>query len=281
MVRVNQVIALGAVLAFSLLTANSSLAGPAGAGGDSFTTVGALAGKSSKVWVTDPTGGGANLGEYQFRQSGPDGAEVRLCATWEQGAAQVPVSVIIGPEGLLWYSDIDGDDQIDSRIFGNPATDIPVVMDYDGDGADEIVVVRDDGLALRWIVRNTVENPTSQQAATFTFGPAGSLPVPGAWAGDGEADKPAVTKALDGGPIKLWLYGEPNAALATGSFNFGKAEWNAHAYTGSDGITRPGTSHPQGATFNVIDVATSDDPIDDLRLTLGPITTVPVGNCNL
>ena len=283
MVRVNQVIALGAVLALSLLTAQTALAGAAGAGGDSFTVVGpgtAASPSGLGLWTTSPTGGPQNLGEYTNQLSGPEEADYRFCASWPAGDGTVPVSVKAGPAGWLWFSNFNGTGG-QTIIFGNPAVDTPTVMDTDGDGTDEIVVVRDESTWRKWIVRNTVESPVSNAASSFTFGPAGSTPVPGAWAGEGEADKPAVTKALGGGPIKVWLYGEPDSNVATGTFNFGKAEWNEHAYTGGDGVTRPGTAHRVGLGNNVIDVAATDDPADDKRVLMGGAVRTPVGNCNL
>ena len=62
MVRVNQFIALGAVLALSMLTAQTALAGPAGATGDSITVVGSVGGGPGNLWVTDPDLASANLG---------------------------------------------------------------------------------------------------------------------------------------------------------------------------------------------------------------------------
>lgn len=273
MVRVNQFIALGAILALSLLTAHTAFAGPAGSTGDSFTVAGSASGN---LWTTDPTGGGIALDEYTFQKFGSPEADFRLCATWAEGTAQVPVAIKVNDTGqfFIWHSILDG--ALVSFTFGNPATDTPVVMDYDGDGVDDVVVVRDNGGSLQWIV-----DQGDEPRETFLFGPAGSSPVPGNWDDSRAGDEPAVTKALGDGSsdIKTWYWGVPNTVIPTGFEYFGKASWADHAYTGSDGIMRPGTSHAPGPVTNAIDVTTAATQI---RVNLGnPANSSPIGSCNL
>ena len=96
MVRVNRFIALGAILALSMLTAQTTFAGPGGITGDSITVFGSVnGGNETSLWITDPDLGSLNLGEYTYFLQGPSSpAPVYLfCAAWQDGPAQLPVNV--------------------------------------------------------------------------------------------------------------------------------------------------------------------------------------------
>ena len=199
MVRVNQFIALGAVLALSLLTANTAFAGPAGSTGDSLNVAGSISGSAGNLWVTDPNGGGLNLGEYTYQLFGPADADYRFCGTFNEVDGESPVAVKINSSGeyFIWHvKDSTGPGGIAAITFGNPATDTPTLMDVNGDGFDNPVVVRDAGEALQWI---TYDN----EAPSFLFGPAGSAPVPGNWDTQIDGDEPGVTTSTASG--KLWI----------------------------------------------------------------------------
>jgi hypothetical protein len=272
MVRVNQFIALGAILALSLLTAHTAFAGPAGSSGDSLNVVGQVGGgANSNVWVTDPNGGGANLNEYTYQLFGPEDADYRFCASWD-GGAQVPVAVKDFGDTFVWWSKYDGS-TTEARYFGNSATDIPTVMDANGDGSDEIVVVRDEGPGgMHWYVRNDVDTPTSFVDNDFGFGPTGTTPAPGNWDTQLGGDEPGVTKATPSG--KLWI----TQTTAGASYTlFGGAGDQNLAYT-DNGQTRPGVAQ-KVSTANVLDFNTETGQD---RLLMGSAdTTTPVGNCNL
>ena len=270
MVRVNQFIALGAVLALTLLTTHTAFAGPAGSSYP-LTVAGSVAGSPGNLWVTDPNGGGLNLGEYTYQVFGPEDAEYRFCASWD-GGAEVPVAVKSFGDTFIWWSKFDGA-TTESRLFGSSVTDIPTVMDADGDGGDEIVVVRDEGAGgMHWYVRNTVDTEVSFVIDDFGFGPAGTTPAPGNWDTQSAGDEPAVTQATVSG--KLWI-SQQNSGVSYELF--GAAGDQNVAFT-DNGQTRPGVGQ-KVVVGNVFDFKTESG---QERLLMGPAaTTDPIGNCNL
>lgn len=273
MVRVNQFIALAAILALSLFAAQTTFAGPGGSAGDSFTVVGEGLGGLTNLWITDPLGGGGSMNEYEYELFGPQDTDYFFCAQWVAEGLEVPVAVKRLGDSFMWWSKYDGS-LTEWRMFGNADTDTPTVMDSNGDGIDEIVVVRDEGPALKWIVRNAVTSTTSEVADAFLFGGASTTPAPGNWDGDvTEGDQPAVTTTGTSG-AKLWQWqdgtGEVGVALK------GIPVDTNIAYT-SNGLTRPGVSQPNaGINWYNVETATGTEV-----LAVGSTATQPIGNCNL
>jgi len=274
MVRVNRFIALAAVLALSLFAAQATFAGPGGSAGDSFTIVGEGLGGLTKLWTTDPLGGGLTDNDFEYQLFGPPDAEYLFCASWvEAGGLEVPVAVKQVGNTWAFFSKYNGQ-QTEFRYFGNASTDTPTVMDYDGNGTDDIVVVRNAGPALQWIVRNAVTDEESSVADTFLFGPADATPAPGNW--DGEVtpnDQAAVTTEGTGGS-KLWQW--QDGAGGVGVALFGRSVDANIPYT-SNGQTRPGVARiADGANMYIVTTAVEVEYVQE-----GPESSQPVGNCNL
>lgn len=284
MVRVNQFIALGAVLALTLLTTHTAFAGPAGSSGDSLTVAGSVeGGLRTNLWTTDPNGGGLNLGEYTYQLFGPEDADYRLCGTFNEVDGESPVAVKINSSGeyFIWHvKDSGGPGGIAVITFGNPATDTPTIMDVNGDGFDNPVVVRDAGGALQWITYDNV-------AESFLFGPAGSAPVPGNWDAQSAGDEAAVTTAgTEGSGKKLWRWQDDSIQSGVGSAILGDPTDRDVAYT-DGGVTRPGAARVQTIStpdgdkdVNVYRIRIADDLTE--TIVFGDAnTSAPVGSCNL
>jgi hypothetical protein len=196
----------------------------------------------------------------------------------------------LGNDGLLrWLFDTDEDATEDRPIvrFGLPG-DKPVVGDWDGDGKDDIGVVRggyEDKL-LRWFLDTDLSNNDSDPTHTlvFRYGLDGDTPVVGDWDGNGQIDIGVVRPLPDG---SLWWLLDTNMAdnETNASHNlelvFGKVgdnpvvgNWDGR---GDDraGIVRKGTD---GLLHWVLDLAnTPNDPSRELELTYGlNPTDVPV-----
>ncbi|MFW5681619.1 MAG: hypothetical protein ACOC1G_01310 [Phycisphaeraceae bacterium] len=89
--------------------------------------------------------------------------------------------------------------------FGNEATlrwggadDLPVIGDFDGDGVDEIGLVRDESGTLVWRLSGVAHGYEDDPDAGFTrlefrHGNAGDIPLVGDWNGDG-IDTPALVR---------------------------------------------------------------------------------------
>jgi hypothetical protein len=114
----------------------------------------------------------------------------------------------------------------------------PAIGDWDGNGTDTV------GLFLRgtrqWRLRNS--NTTGGPDLTYTFGPAGSIPVTGDWDGNGTSTPGAVTRAGN----LVWRLRNSNT---TGNpdlrFGFGArdgtpvvADWDGNGTT-TVGVRRP------------------------------------------
>ena len=301
MVRVNQFIALAAVLALSLFAAQTTFAGPGGSAGDSFTIVGSVGGSSANLWVTDPLGAGGVMNEYEYQLFGPtvpgptspgepQSGAFRLCAKWEAESLEVPVTVVQHADTWVWWSKYDGT-ATTHVTFGNNTTDTPTVMDTDGDGIDEIVVVRDvpvtGGTARQWIVRDGL-GAVSSVAEKFLFGAGGTGPVPGNWDGVAEnGDEPAVTSegaawpsgGWAGSPSKKWQWPDAQNCGGTGGICTqltGVFDDNSVAYT-SNGQTRPGKASSVNGKL-IIQVNTAEGLQE---VFLGNEFTEAIGNCNL
>ena len=282
MVRVNQFIALAAILALSLFAAQTTFAGPGGSAGDSFTVAGQIGlATNGNMWATDPLGAGGQMNEYEYQLFGPVDADYRFCAQWEAESLAVPVAVKQQGGMWMWWSKYDGS-ATTHLLFGNNTTDTPTVMDTDGDGIDELVVVRDVAPSARqWIVRDGLGS-TSSVAETFLFGPAGSDPAPGNWDGDpANGDEPAVTRAGPGVPPefepsgnKLWQWDDGQGGV--GSAMGGLSTDTNVAYT-SNGQTRPGASRVvEGVNVFRVETAEGQEVVS-----VGPASAGPIGNCNL
>jgi hypothetical protein len=283
MVKVNQFIALAAVFALSFFAAQATFAGPGGSAGDTFTVAGGFDGaETGNTWATDPLGAGGQMNEYTYQYFGPVDADYRFCAQWEEGGVVVPVAVKEFQGTFIWWSKYAGS-ATSHRFFGNNAFDTPTVMDTDGDGIDEIVVVRDvpltEGTARQWLVRNDVDETESSTVDQFLFGPGGSDPVPGNWDGIVEnGDEPAVTRTGTSGN-KLWTWQDSQNCVGTttacNQMKGSPGDTNV-AYT-SNGRTRPGVGQVSGGT-NAVRVETAEGAQVVL---IGPESAPPVGHCNL
>lgn len=116
-----------------------------------------------------------------------------------------------GPRaGLKWVLRFD-DESVHRINFGAASTDQPVVADFDGDGADDIAVIRARvGGVSKWLIdldRNGV--PDEQ----FDFGRVGDKPVVCDWDGDGD-DDPGVARFENGA---LFVYINPLHAPGFGT----------------------------------------------------------------
>jgi hypothetical protein len=132
--------------------------------------------------------------------------------------------------GLITWQirrDLTPTSPVSTFVYGRTATDVPVVGDWDGDGADTAGVVRSPN---RWLLTDRV---LAGGGATRSFAYGASdprvteLPVPGDWDGNG-TDTPAVLRNVPAtraeGPFQQWLYRNVNSAgPATGTFTYGGA----------------------------------------------------------
>ncbi|MFZ5829222.1 MAG: choice-of-anchor D domain-containing protein, partial [Planctomycetota bacterium] len=119
-------------------------------------------------------------------------ADVPVVGDWDGDGRDSPGVARQHPSGFLyWYLDTNGDgdpipdNQNDPYLFGLHG-DIPVVGDWDGDGTDQLGVVRTEGVGLGWYLANANGDPI--QETYSRFGLAGDQVIVGDWNGDGKDD---------------------------------------------------------------------------------------------
>ncbi len=99
----------------------------------------------------------------------------------------VPDTPVIYHDGSWWVHRPNAEPL---KISFQRARGIPIVGDWDGDGLDEIGVVREHGRHLQWVFSGTgdgyADDPASGfQRRTLVHGNVGDVPIVGDWDGDG------------------------------------------------------------------------------------------------
>lgn len=187
--------------------------------------------------------------------------------------------------GLLhWYLDLNGDPAAEQQIaFGLPG-DIPVIGDWDGNGTDNIGVVRlpgvngapNDGLLHWYFDTNGDPNAELQRA----YGLPGDIPVVGDWNQSGRSQIGVVRTRPDG--FMNWLQDLNGDIHADRSFIFGYApagdkpivgDWEG---IGGDnaGVVRPPAAG-QGSLLTWL-LDTNNDPTPDIARQYGIVGDKPV-----
>jgi hypothetical protein len=194
-------------------------------------------------------------------------------------------------DGLLhWYLDLNGDPAAErQQKFGLPG-DIPVVGDWDGNGTDNIGIVRlpgvngapRDGL-LHWYLDINGDSTADIQRA---YGLPGDLPVVGHWDQSAKSQI-GVVRTLPTGFMN-WLEDVNGDTLADRSFIFGYApngdipvvgDWD-QAGGDNAGVVRPSVAGQGNSLTWLLD--TNNDSTPDLSRQFGLVGDTPiVGNWKL
>jgi len=185
------------IFALSLLAAGTSMAGPGGGSpGDGISV--SRADGTAALTITDSL---RDNGTPIYTLFGA-ATDTVVFGDWN-GDGTKTIGVFRNDNGAgLWIRDFTGSGSLTYDLFGN-GTDTPVVGDWDPNATgDEIGVVRTEGTALRWILR---DNSTNACACSDTsFGASTDLPVPGNWDGDANNGwEKGVTRA--DGTAMLWI----------------------------------------------------------------------------
>ncbi|MCY2986400.1 MAG: choice-of-anchor D domain-containing protein, partial [Planctomycetota bacterium] len=116
-----------------------------------------------------------------------------------------------GSDGYLhWYLDTNGDGQPtpDNEYIYGFNSDIPVVGDWDGDGTDNIGIVRPgaDGLLAWYLDTNWAADGKWEHEIAWSFGLVAThdVPIVGDWNGDGKSEAGVVRD--EGGKGLHWLF---------------------------------------------------------------------------
>ena len=191
-------------LALSLMVAGTSFAGPAGPAGDGISATRPDGGAA--LTITDP---GRNNGTAIYTLFGAS-TDTIVFGDWNGDGTKTFGAFRNDNGGGLWIRDFTGSGSLTYDLFGD-GTDTPVVGDWDSSTpGDEIGVVRPQGGALRWILRDN--SPNGCSCSDTTFGAATDQPAPGNWDGDaGNGTEKGVVRG-DGGAM-LWITAGTGGAL--------------------------------------------------------------------
>jgi endoglucanase len=196
MYRLHCSLAVVGAFALSLVTAGTAFAGPGGATGDGISVTRADGGAA--LTITDPLRSNTGAVYTLFGAS----TDTVVWGDWN-GDGNDSIGVFRDDNGGgLWILDFDGQGSITYLLFGD-GTDTPVVGDWDPNSAgDEIGVVRPQGGALRWILRDN--SPNGCLCSDTTFGAASDTPVPGNWDADANNGSERGVVRADGAAM-LWI----------------------------------------------------------------------------
>jgi endoglucanase len=197
MFRTQLCLAVVMAAALSLMTAGTTFAGPGGGSpGDGISATRPDGGAA--LTITDPERTNSGAIYTLFGAS----TDTIVFGDWNGDGTKSFGAFRDDNGGGLWILDFDGAGSLTYILFGN-GTDTPVVGDWDSNSAgDEIGVVRPQGGALRWILRDN--SPNGCLCSDFTFGAATDAAAPGNWDGDANNGwEPGVTRA--DGAAMLWI----------------------------------------------------------------------------
>jgi len=183
-------------------------------------------------------------GRLRTAQLGPDGA---LYVTTSNGSNDAILRVAprpVGPQpgadspavvrGSTFYfrNSLTSGQADHTAVYGNPAGDIPLICDWNGDGVGTLGIVRD-GV---WWISDSIDSTVPPRS--FFFGNPGDIPICGDWDGDGR-DGPGVVR--DGG---WWLRNLASTGPHDIAFRYGNpgdrvvvGDWNGDRRDGP-GVTR-------------------------------------------
>ncbi len=135
---------------------------------------------------------------------------LRGCYLWGGGYANVTV---FRPSTGTWYGSNNNDGFNNSSVPFGTSGDIPVIGDFDGNGAGEYAVFRPS--SGRWFIDNTWSPNAVWKSVAF--GSAGDTPVPADYDGDGNTDVAVFRPSAGHWYVTLDLSGNVHFETAFGA----------------------------------------------------------------
>jgi hypothetical protein len=201
------------------------------------------AGAASSWFLSNSPTGGAPTIDLGFGEPG----DVALSGDWNGDGTDTP-GVFRQRAGVapLWVlsNNTTGDGPLLSFAWGEPTGDIPIVGDWNADGADTVGLFRGGTGAPQWYLATT-NAAGGGNPSPVSYGNPGDAPIVGDWNGDG-IDTLGVVRAGSGGP-EWWLASANSnggGAPALTTFTYGNSgdvplagDWNGDG-TDTVGIFR-------------------------------------------
>jgi len=169
-----------------------------------------------------------------------------------------------------WDLNASADGVTDKTVFFGLPGDVPIVGDWNGDGKDNIGIVRFDAAAgqLAWYISNQSVSATANNAAlpvssVYYWGVDGDMVVSGDWNGD-NYDAAGIVRSIGSTTLQWWVTNYfPNPTLDYKTVAYGGNWWQNVPVEGDwngDGIDTFATYHVPFAHWYYTDDSVSLSP---------------------
>ena len=167
---------------------------------------------------------------------------------------------------IQWIVDTNRDGSTDLRKDYGLASDRPIPADYNGDGVDDLALLRVNGSGWQWIIDTNRDGTTDIRV---DYGSATDIPVVGDYNGDGKADF-AFVRAVGAG--WQWIIDTNRNGTTDMRVDYGKyTDRLVPADYNNDGKTDFGLLRLDGSGWQWI-IDTNRDGVTDLRVNYGAST---------